>query len=110
MPGWYIHTEAAKVTVQRLLNGDVPANLGFDPDAAQQYAETGYKWRNYLAIGALAPDLFYLLPDFKAPLGNTLLSVVQWLLDVWKTFDELFFGSWEKWMGPACSNGVVAQT
>ena len=49
----------------RIAHGDVPAELALDPTEAQRLAEIGRTWRNYLAAGALGPDLFFLLPDFK---------------------------------------------
>jgi len=96
--------EAAKEAARRLQAGDVPANLGFGTTEAKELGDLARKWRNYLAIGALGPDLFYLLPDFKPPYADVLLSVVTWVLDEWEEVDELFVGSWEKWMGPVGAN------
>jgi hypothetical protein len=104
MPGWYVHMEAAKVAAKRLDAEDVPETLGFRPGEAKAYGETAHKWRNYFAIGALGPDLFYLLPDFKKEAGNVLLSAAKWVLDEWDVIDKMFVGSWEKWMGPVGAN------
>jgi len=104
MPGWYVHSEAAKMAALRLEAEDVPAALGFGPGEAKALGELAHKWRNYLAVGALGPDLFYLLPDFKKEAGNVLLSVAKWVLDEWSVIDEMFVGSWEKWMGPVGAN------
>lgn len=104
MPGWYVHMEAAKVAAQRLNAGDVPATLNLAAADATRLGEVAHRWRNYYAIGALGPDLFYLLPDFKKGASNVLLSVVDWLLKEWKIVDDLFVGSWEKWMGPVGAN------
>jgi hypothetical protein len=104
MPGWYIHTEAARVAAKRLRTNDVPAELGFTAGEAQMYGELCHKWRNFLALGALGPDLFYLLPDYTDPVGNVVFSVAKFLLDFWKQIDDLFVGSWEKWMGPVSAN------
>jgi hypothetical protein len=104
MPGWYVHMEAAKVAAQRLSAGDVPATLNLAAADATRLGDIAHTWRNYYAIGALGPDLFYLLPDYKADLGNVVLSVVSWLLKEWQVVDDLFVGSWEKWMGPVGAN------
>jgi hypothetical protein len=104
MPGWYIHMEAARLAAERLEAGSVPSDYGLDPAEAQRLGQLAHKWRNYLAVGALGPDLFYLLPDFKDPVGGPLFSVASWLFDVWSTVEEEFLGPWEKWMGPVGAN------
>src|SRR5215467_10695574 len=101
MPGWYIHSEVAKAAAQRLSdNTDIPVGLGFTAAQAAQYGDLGHKWRNFLALGAIGPDMFYLLPDYANPIGNVVFSVADWLIDFWTKIDDLFIGSWEKWMGP----------
>ncbi|MGW6737579.1 zinc dependent phospholipase C family protein [Streptomyces sp. NPDC055013] len=104
MPGWYIHMEAARLAAERLQAGAVPADHGLDPAEARRLGALAHKWRNYLALGSLGPDLFYLLPDFKAPYGGPLFSVAEWVFDVWGTVEEQFLGPWEKWMGPVGAN------
>ena len=104
MPGWYVHMEAAKVAAQRLSAGDVPATLNLAAADAMRLGGIAHTWRNYYAIGALGPDLFYLLPDYKKDAGNVLLSIVNWSLKEWQVIDDLFVGSWEKWMGPVGAN------
>lgn len=105
MPGWYVHMEAAHQTAERLLAGDV-GDLGLEPDDAKRLGGYCHKWRNYLAIGALGPDLFYLLPDFKDELGCVIRQVVKWAVEVWQILDEDFIGKWEKWMGPISANNA----
>lgn len=104
MPGWYIHLEAAKLAADRLRVADVPPSLGLDPAEAIRLGELCHTWRNYLAVGALGPDLFYLLPDFKDPVGSTLLHVVTWLLDTWEIIDSSIIGPYEDWFGSTSSN------
>jgi hypothetical protein len=106
MPGWYIHMEAARLAAERLEAGDVPGDYGLDPAEAQRLGRLARKWRNYLALGALGPDLFYLLPDFKAPAGGPLFSVAEWVLNVWSKVEDVFIGPWEKWMGPIGANNA----
>lgn len=67
MPGWYVHSEAAKVTAQRLMSEDVPVNLSFAANEAKTRGEIAQKWRNYLAIGALGPtsSIFFLTSSIR---------------------------------------------
>ena len=69
MPGLYLHLQVAKQAVDRLRQGKVPIDFpaGVDP---KQLGDIAYKWRNYLAWGAIGPDIFFLLPDFKPPLAE----------------------------------------
>ena len=106
MPGWFVHLDAARMVAERLAAEDVPAGLGYAAGQAKDAGDNARKWRNYLAIGALGPDLFYLLPDFKKDAGNVLLTVINWTLDAWSTIDDLFVGSWEKWEGPVGANAA----
>ena len=45
-----------------------------------QLFTAGHDNRNYLAAGALGPDLFFLLPDFKGDLGNGLMKLMRFAL------------------------------
>ena len=60
--------------------------------------------RNYLAAGALGPDLFFLLPDFKGDQGKGLLALVEFVLTTWKALDDNFVEQWETWMSPVLDN------
>lgn len=106
MPGWYIHMEAAKQTAQRLRDGDIPTGLPIDIANARDLGEICYRWRNYLAIGSLGPDLFYLLPDFSNEKGVVIRNVMRWVLDVWKEVDSAFFDRFEHWLGPIDTNNA----
>ena len=111
MPGWYIHIEAAKQAVNRLRAGDISPDfpkMGFptSADRAKQLGAVAYKWRNYLAWGAIGPDIFYLLPDFRPSklfpnLPNDLMSIVNWVLREWDQLDKQFIGPWDSYAAPA---------
>ena len=64
MPGWYVHMEVARQTAERLRAGHVPPGIPIDAGEASDLGEICHAWRNYLALGSLGPDLFYMLPDF----------------------------------------------
>jgi len=101
MPGWYIHMEEAKETILRLKEGKVSSNFPGGVTEAQKLGELAFKWRNYLAAGAIGPDIFFLLPDFRIKEGNTLLKAVDWIRTVYEELDALFLSKWEKWAQPA---------
>lgn len=104
MPGWYVHLEAAHDTAARLRNGAVPAGFPISAGEARAIGEHCHTWRNYLELGSLGPDLFYLLPDFKNTTGQVIRQVVQWALDVWEVLDAEFVAKWEKWIDPITTN------
>jgi hypothetical protein len=104
MPGWYVHMEAAHDTAGRLRDGILPPGFTLTAAEAQQIGEHCHTWRNYLALGSLGPDLFYLLPDFKNTTGQVIRQVVQWALDVWEVVDGEFVSKWEKWIDPISTN------
>ena len=45
-----------------------------------------------------------MLPYFKSPSGNVLLSIVKWVLETWDQLDEAFVGPWEDLSGPVGAN------
>jgi hypothetical protein len=101
MPGWYIHMETATMVAKRLQAADLPPDATITPLDAQHLGELAHTWRNYLAAGAIGPDIFFLLPDFKGDKGNVLLTATDWVLSVWDTLDSEFVSKWEKWAQPA---------
>jgi Zinc dependent phospholipase C len=104
MPSWYVHIQAAAETLERLSTG-VPTGSPLTAAEAVQFHMAGHTHRNYLAAGALGPDLFFLLPDFKGDLGTGLLKLVRFALGAWKVADEAFVEQWEKWMTPVLDDG-----
>ncbi len=104
MPGWYVHVEAAHDTARQLRDGNVPPGFAISPAQARVIGEHCHTWRNYLALGSLGPDVFYLLPDFKNTTGQVIRQVVKWALDVWEVVDGEFVSKWEKWISPITTN------
>src|SRR5205823_13139885 len=71
-------------------------------DDLKQLGDTAYTWRNYLALGALGPDIFFLLPDFTNPiLRDDVSTIVYWVRDQWDVMDKLFLKSWDQYAKPA---------
>lgn len=103
MPSWYVHMQAAAETMERLHAG-VPAGSPLTQAEADALFDAAHLHRNYLAAGALGPDLFFLLPDFHTDQGRGLLALVDFALSTWKAIDENFITQWETWMSPVIDN------
>jgi hypothetical protein len=103
MPAWYVHMQAAAETMEKL-NAGVPPGSPLTQAQANDLFTAAHNHRNYLAAGALGPDLFFLLPDFKGDQGKGLLELVEFVLTTWKALDETFLEQWETWMGPVADN------
>lgn len=109
MPAWFVHMESARETVNRLRDGDIPPGYPIDAAEAKEIGEICHTWRNYLALGAIGPDLFYMLPDFAhrngAQIDGLMIrKVIQWVLDVWGDIDQDFVKKWDKWISPVSTN------
>jgi hypothetical protein len=63
---------------------------------------------NYYLLGAIGPDLFFLLPDFRTkggmPIGNTLVGVADFVDDLMRWIDEWVLSYWDRYFGPAAEN------
>ena len=102
MPGWYVHMEAAKQSVERLRGGEVPPDFPAGVDAVA-LGDVAHKWRNYLALGAVGPDIAALFPDFRPPTGSVIANVLEWYLEVWDVIDARFLEPWDKYAAPSLS-------
>jgi hypothetical protein len=108
MPAWYVHMEAARRTALRLQAGDVPAGYPISVADSVEVGEICHTWRNYLAIGAIGPDLFYMLPDFAKKTdgsmqGPTIRTIIKKVLDFWDSLDS-YIGAWDDIMGPVSAD------
>lgn len=104
MPGWYVHMEAAAKTAERLRAANLPTDFPADRAEIERVGQICHRWRNYLEVGSLGPDLFYLLPDFAGEKGTVVRSVIKWTLDVWSVVDAEFVSKWDRWVGPIANN------
>lgn len=97
MPGWYLHLDIARKAIDdlKLLQGDPQALAilanGQGPTALDiaQIAENNPA---YFALGAIGPDLFFLLPDFLPPEGNFLYSAAHLIRNIYTPIDDHFIG------------------
>ena len=117
MPGPYIHIAVAEHVSQLLLDLDawprdripLPQLPGPSPMDLGRLARDH---PNYFALGAIGPDMFFFLPDFRAlcinghrvPIANSLIGVLEFLDDLYKTLDEWILEDWERYFGPGSEN------
>jgi hypothetical protein len=105
MPGWYTHLDTARIGLGGLgANAGaaaVFAQAGPDADALSALARAH---PSYTALGAIGPDLFFLLPDFKPPLGQMLWGAASTIKDLYTWWDDNFLDPWEDQIGPISAN------
>jgi hypothetical protein len=111
MPGWYVHLSAAKIAAEVLprVSGSIEPNnetgfnvrtfVGGGPTPIE-LATIIQKYPNYYALGAIGPDIFFLLPDFKGGVGNFIARMAEWVTELYDYLDENVFKPWEDMVGP----------
>lgn len=105
MPGWYIHMDAARKALSALSSNAGAAGLfGELGPTADELSQIATSNPAYTALGAIGPDLFFLLPDFKPPLGNMLYGAANTIQELFTWLDENFLGPWEDQIGPIEDN------
>ena len=116
MPGPYIHMSAMRHAAAQL--GDEkgyrpPRSERINPrwtgPGAGELAAIMDDQPNYAAIGAVGPDLFFFLPDFRdievpgigrVRLSSVLTEVLAFLENTYEFFDDHFLSKWEHYLGP----------
>jgi Zinc dependent phospholipase C len=105
MPGWYIHINVARKAIDRLAQNPTAASIfaanGMDATTLTKIAHDN---PTYVALGAIGPDIFFLLPDFKPPVGNMLWKLASEIRDLFTWWDDNFLGPYESAMGPIGDN------
>lgn len=114
MPGWFIHLDVAKsvadilaAVVEPRTNdvGTIPISSfqsnGWTPE---QLSAIIQEYPNYYALGAIGPDIFFLLPDFKGRSGNFIAKLAEWVIKYYDLLDAQVFKPWEDIMGPIEEN------
>lgn len=106
MPGWYIHMDAAREAIVNL-NGNANAAAVFAADSgpsATDLQSVVHGNPAYYALGAIGPDIFFLLPDFKPPAGTALWGAANLIRELFTWWDENFLGPYEDLIGPIEDN------
>src|SRR5262249_16238590 len=105
MPGWYIHMNVARRAIKSLHTNATAAPI-FTAHAPRAPAlePIAHDHPTYVALGAIGPDIFFLLPDFKPPIGNMLWKLATTIRELYTWWDDNFLGPYESAMGPIENN------
>ena len=105
MPGWYIHMNVARKAIAALDSNSTAAPLfAKDGPSANELTAIGKGNSTYVALGAIGPDIFFLLPDFKPPVGNMLWKLATTIRELYTWWDDNFLGPYESAIGPISNN------
>jgi len=114
MPGWFIHLDVAKNVADILAAIGEPRTIAVGALPISSFESDGWtseelsaiiqKYPNYYALGAIGPDIFFLLPDFKGRSGNYIAKLAEWVIKYYDLLDEQVFKPWEDIMGPIEEN------
>src|SRR5207237_6610804 len=107
MPGWYIHMNVARKSLAQLATNPTAAVIfGANGPDATMITNVAKANPTYVALGAIGPDIFFLLPDFKPPVGNMLYKLASFIRDLYTAWDDNFLGPYESAMGPVGNNAA----
>jgi len=107
MPGPGTHILVSDKVVDRLIELKVwPYGAGAvgNNTLPREVAELAKAHANYYALGAIGPDLFFFLPDFRNHLASPLIGVVHLLNDLYEKLDSWILEDWERYFGPGSEN------
>ena len=113
MPGSSLHIAIADQVANFIeqFKEDWPQDIAPVPNLSgsspQELAALAKKHPNYFAFGAVGPDFFALLPDFRSvcvggkrvPIANPLIGVVGFVFDFYDALDP-FIEKYERYLGP----------
>ena len=113
MPGSMIHISVMRAVAKRLAaEGYAPQKSErIDPSwkgaDVKRLGQIMQERSNFAALGAIGPDLFFFLPDFRdtkvgpvdIPLSSVLANFVHYLLKLYDAVDP-YVTKWEKYLGP----------
>ena len=115
MPGPYIHISAARQAAQKLsaggyapvgslsLNGNLHIDPGWPGADLAALGQAAVDHPNFTSLGAVGPDLFFFLPDFRdingVPTSSVLVEVLNFLEGLYAALDP-YLTKYEKYLGP----------
>lgn len=113
MPGPYIHIAASDRIAERLarLKGwpRYDRSAGDNENPPEALARIIRDNNHEYSLGAIGPDLFFFLPDFRDPgLANSLIGVLKFLDDFYAKLDEWILTREERYLGPIWENADEA--
>lgn len=105
MPGWYVHMDVARrATAALASNANAKPIFSASGPSASDLEKIAHDNPAYVALGAIGPDIFFLLPDFKPPVGNMLWKLAGTIEELFTAYDTNFLGPYESAMGPIGNN------
>src|SRR5690349_8554437 len=112
MPGPGTHVLVSDEVVKRLSDIErwsyASRESGPNSIPPSRLAEIASRHRNYYALGAVGPDLFFFLPDFRNHLASPLIGIVHFLDDLYEKLDSWILEDWERYFGPGSENVTEA--
>ncbi|MDQ1922279.1 zinc dependent phospholipase C family protein [Massilia pseudoviolaceinigra] len=115
MPGPYIHISAMRATAQALARGNFQpaASARIKPEwtgaDTAELARIMQRHPNFASLGAIGPDLFFFLPDFRDqgpfPLSSALIGVLRVLEGLYDALDP-YIEKYERYLGPITENAA----
>lgn len=101
MPESFIHWEAFRQGISSLeTNAGAQSKFSETGPPANELYKIVVKNPQYAALGAVAPDLFALLPDFKPDSGKLVRDFVETAISLYEKLDSTFLEPYEKWLEP----------
>lgn len=107
MPGPFIHISAMRNAALRLGRYHPPASERINPEwTGANLGELSALVKahpNYANLGAIGPDIFFFLPDFRDfhgfSISSVLVTVLNFLEGVYSAVDP-YISKWEHYLGP----------
>jgi hypothetical protein len=109
MPGPYIHMSSMRNAALRLARGryEMRGSERIDPNWSgleiRQIGALLQQYSNFACLGAIGPDLFFFLPDFRNEDGinvsSVLVTVINFLEGLYNALDP-YISKWEHYLGP----------
>jgi hypothetical protein len=109
VPGPYVHISSMWHVAEQFANGDYTPvesariNPAWAGDDVGDLGALMDEFPNFAAIGAVGPDLFFFLPDFRdykgIPTASVLIGVLGFLEQVYEAIDP-YISKWEHYLGP----------
>ena len=109
MPGTYVHLSAMRHVATDLANEQyLPRrsdriNPKWSGQDTKHLGEILQKNPNFAALGAIGPDFYFFLPDFRdkdgIPISSDLIAILNFLEKLYNLVDP-YISKWEHYLGP----------
>ncbi len=105
MAGWFIHLDIARKAIETLSEDEDALEIFNEEGATADEVRAAARGEPaYLALGAIGPDIFFLLPDFKPPIGGALWTMAGTVREIYSWLDEHLLEPLSNQLGPVFDN------